>query len=174
MRPTAGIQCSSAAALDILGYSGIYWDILVRMFCQKDSPQTEGRRHADLLIKTSPACNLIRPPGGPLARFRADTNLTCECCEIPRSFTFKSHSTCMHVVRTGGTSAQRHNTVLDTVTVQTGRRIMQSTKTVHRRGERRGDVPPTVFPHPLDALHRFPFPSFCLIRRERITHRGGN
>ena len=39
---------------DILGYSGIFWDIWSLMFFQKDPPQTEGRRDADLLIKTSP------------------------------------------------------------------------------------------------------------------------
>ena len=44
---------------DILGYSGIFWDIWSRMFFQKDPPQTEGRRDADLLIKTSPDLLLV-------------------------------------------------------------------------------------------------------------------
>ena len=36
---------------DIMGYSGIFWDIRGGMFFRKDSPQTEGRRDADPLIK---------------------------------------------------------------------------------------------------------------------------
>ena len=39
---------------DNVGYYGIFWDIRGGIFFRKDSPQTEGRRHTHLLIKTSP------------------------------------------------------------------------------------------------------------------------
>ena len=38
----------------IAGYNGILWDNKVIMFFRKDPPQTEGRRDAHPLIKTSP------------------------------------------------------------------------------------------------------------------------
>ena len=39
---------------DNVGYYGIFWDIWSLMFFWKAPPQTEGRRNADLLIKTPP------------------------------------------------------------------------------------------------------------------------
>ncbi len=55
-----------------MGYSGIVWDIWSLMFFRKDPPQTEGRRDADLRIKTSPASTFFSRAPSPRA-------LRCRC-----------------------------------------------------------------------------------------------
>ena len=49
-----GVRCGLVGRLrpDNMGYSGIFWDICSLMLFRKAPPQTEGRRNADLLIKT--------------------------------------------------------------------------------------------------------------------------